>query len=90
VSAHFYTKTQRVEQPAIGILAKLDWRTGSAWRKAFGATRTLRRETAREVQEGHDRFPKVEFDFIPSMILRPGSNYEIGHRVLCDAGGEKE
>jgi len=47
--AHSYTENQLVEQPAIGLFAKLGWQTVSALEETFGATGTLLRETKSEV-----------------------------------------
>jgi type I restriction enzyme R subunit len=44
-----YTEDQLVEQPAIGLFAKLGWSTVSAMEETFGATGTLLRETKGEV-----------------------------------------
>ena len=46
---HAYTEEQLVEQPAIGLLAELNWQTVSALEETFGATGTLGRETPGEV-----------------------------------------
>src|SRR6266478_5404121 len=47
--AHSYTENQLVEQPAIGLFAKLGWETVSALEETFGADGTLGRETPSEV-----------------------------------------
>jgi type I restriction enzyme R subunit len=46
---HAYTEDQLVEQPAIGLFAKLGWRTVPALEEVFGAGGTLGRETPGEV-----------------------------------------
>ena len=43
------SEDELVEQPAIGLFAKLDWTTVSALEEAFGAIGTLGRETKAEV-----------------------------------------
>src|SRR2546428_6260993 len=50
--AHSYTENQLVEQPAIGLFAKLGWETVSALEETFGADGTLGRETKSEVVLG--------------------------------------
>jgi type I restriction enzyme R subunit len=45
---HAYTEDQLVEQPAIGLFAKLGWVTVSASEEAFGPAGTLQRETKGE------------------------------------------
>jgi len=47
--SHVYTEEQLVEQPAIGLFARLDWNTISAREEIFGSHGTLRRETSAEV-----------------------------------------
>jgi type I restriction enzyme R subunit len=49
MNAHAYTEDQLVEQPAIGLLATLGWKTMSAMEETFGAGGTLGRETRSEV-----------------------------------------
>ncbi len=49
MTTHPYTEDQLVEQPAIGLFAKLGWQTVSAMEESFGANGTLRRETKGEV-----------------------------------------
>jgi len=44
-----YSEDKLVEQPAIGLFAKLDWKTLSALDETFGAGSTLGRETKGEV-----------------------------------------
>ena len=46
---HHYTEDQLVEQPAIGLFAKLGWQTASAMEEIFGKNGTLHRETSGEV-----------------------------------------
>jgi type I restriction enzyme, R subunit len=46
---HSYTEDQLVEQPAIGLFARLGWPTVSAREETFGAMGTLGRETSGEV-----------------------------------------
>ncbi|MDX9859229.1 MAG: type I restriction endonuclease subunit R [candidate division Zixibacteria bacterium] len=46
---HTYTEDQLVEQPAIGLLAELGWKTVSALDETLGATGTLQRETKGDV-----------------------------------------
>lgn len=45
---HAYTEDQLVEQPAIGLFAKLGWQTVSALEEVFGVGGTLGRETKGE------------------------------------------
>jgi type I restriction enzyme R subunit len=47
--SHSYTEDQLVEQPAIGLFARLGWHTVSAIEESFGAGSTLGRETKGEV-----------------------------------------
>lgn len=49
MSPYAYTEDQLVEQPAIGLFAKLGWQTVSAMEETFGAGGTLGRETKGEV-----------------------------------------
>jgi len=49
MTPHAYTEDQLVEQPAIGLFAKLGWQTVSAIEETFGAGGTLGRETKGEV-----------------------------------------
>jgi type I restriction enzyme, R subunit len=49
MTPHAYTEDQLVEQPAIGLLATLDWQTVSALDETFGSSGTLGRETKGEV-----------------------------------------
>lgn len=49
MTTHLYTEDQLVEQPAIGLFAKLGWQTVSAMEESFGANGMLRRETKSEV-----------------------------------------
>ncbi|ALA57891.1 type I restriction endonuclease subunit R [Nitrospira moscoviensis] len=46
--AQDYSEAQLVEQPAIGLLSKIGWRTLSAVEESFGPTGTLGRETKSE------------------------------------------
>ena len=47
--SNLYSEDQLVEQPAIGLFAKLGWPTVSALAETFGAIGTLGRETKSEV-----------------------------------------
>ena len=49
MSAYAYTEDQLVEQPAIGLFAKLGWPTVSALAETSGAIGTQKRETKGEV-----------------------------------------
>ncbi|MBF0609527.1 MAG: type I restriction endonuclease subunit R [Magnetococcales bacterium] len=49
MSSHAYSEDQLVEQPALGLLATLGWRTVSAMEETFGPTGMLQRETRGEV-----------------------------------------
>jgi type I restriction enzyme R subunit len=49
VIGHAYTEDQLVEQPAIGLFAKLGWETVSAMEESFGPGGTLGRETKGEI-----------------------------------------
>jgi type I restriction enzyme R subunit len=49
MSPHAYTEDQLVEQPAIGLFAKLGWQTVSALEETFGTHGTLGRDIKSEV-----------------------------------------
>jgi len=49
MSAHAYTESQLIEQPAIALFAELGWSMASAQVETFGANGSLARETSSEV-----------------------------------------